>query len=126
MNDELGLADCTNVRTLKVFVECDPSDSIFTGFRKSEGFYENFSANLLESILKAVPSIAVVEFDAYSSVKRSGDMMSGLGQVVSKYHKSVAWGPERGWDHEGDQVWLDAILMHGSTQKLSKSVSVFG
>lgn len=124
MNDALGLKDCTNVRVLKVFVECDPSDAIFAGFRKSEGFYERFSADLLEAVLKEVPSIKVVEFDAYTSVARTGDMMSGLGEVVAKYDKVVAWGPERGWSKESDQVWLDAILMHGGGT-LSKSVAVF-
>lgn len=105
-------------------MECDPSDAIFAGFRKSEGFYERFSANLLEAVLKEVPSIKVVEFDAYTSVSRTGDMMSGLGAVVSKHEKIVAWGEERGWDKESDQVWLDAILMHGGG-RLSKSVAVF-
>ncbi len=113
-----------HVRTLKVFVECDPSDVLFQGFRKSEGFYEKFSADLLDGILKRVPSITVVEFDAYSSVMRNGDMMSGLGEAVSKYKKVVAWGPERGWDHEGDQVWLDALLMHGGFRKWSKNIAV--
>jgi hypothetical protein len=124
VNDALGLKDCTSVRTLKVFVECDPSDAIFAGFRKSEGFYERFSADLLEAVLKEVPSIKVVEFDAYTSVSRTGDMMSGLGAVVSKHEKIVAWGEERGWHKESDQVWLDAILMHGGG-RLSKSVAVF-
>src|SRR6266536_6016903 len=76
INDALGLADCINVRVLKVYVECDPSDGIFKGFRKCDGFYERFSAELLEGVLKEVPSIEVVEFDAYPAVKRTGDMMS--------------------------------------------------
>jgi len=108
-------------------VECDPSDAIFSGYRRGEGFYEQFSASLLEGILKEVPSIEVVEFDAYSSVKRSGDMMSGLGDVVAKYDKVVAWGPERGWKLESDQVWLDAVLMHhGSRKMVHKAIAVLG
>lgn len=125
INDALGLADCIRVRTLKVFVECDPSDAIFNGYRKHEGFYETFCADLLEEILKIVPSIEVVEFDGYSSVNRTGDMMSGLGEVVAKYDKVVAWGPERGWSLESDQIWLDAVLLHGGDQKLSKNIAVF-
>ncbi|EKD18160.1 hypothetical protein MBM_03932 [Drepanopeziza brunnea f. sp. 'multigermtubi' MB_m1] len=125
VNEQLGLRDCTNVRVLKVFVECDPSDAIFAGFRKSEGFYERFCKNLLEAVLRDVPSIQVVEFDAYSSVSRTGDMMSGLGEVVARNEKVVAWGAERGWDKESDRVWLDAILMHGGSGKLSKSIAVF-
>jgi hypothetical protein len=127
INDALGLADCTNVRALKVYVECDPSDGTFKGFRKCDGFYERFSAELLEGVLKEVPSIKVVEFDAYPAVKRTGDMMSGLGEVVAKHDKVVAWGPERGWDQESDKVWLDAVLLHGgSGNKLNKTVAVFG
>jgi hypothetical protein len=124
VNDALGLKDCMNVRVLKIFVECDPSDAIFKGFRRGDGFYERFSQNLLEDVLKEVPGIKVVEFDAWSSVKRSGDMIAGLGEVVSRFGKVVGWGPERGWDQELERVWLDAVLMHGGG-KLSKSVAVF-
>lgn len=122
VNDALGLADCTSVRVLRIFVECDPSDAIFKGFRKSEGFYEEFSASLLDEVMKKVPSIEIVEFDAYSSVKRSGDMMSGLEQVVAKYEgKSVEWGRERGWEKETEQIWLDALLIHAASQRLSRA-----
>lgn len=127
VNAALGLADCTSVRVLKVFVECDPSDAIFAGFRKSEGFYERFCGDLLEAVLRDVPSVQVVEFDAYSSVARTGDMMAGLGEVVARRGKVVAWGQERGWGQESEQVWLDAILMHGMAtgMGMSKNVAVF-
>lgn len=121
VNQALGLADCVNVRVLKVFVECDTSDPIYNGFRKGEGFYERFCAELLEAVLKEVPSIQVVEFDAWSAVKRNGDMISGLGEVVARFDKVVGWGPQRGWDQESDQVWLDALLLH-RPGKLTKSV----
>jgi len=124
INDGLGLQDCTSVRVLKVFVECDPSDGIFKGFRAGEGFYERFCQDLLEGVLKATPSIATVEFDAWTSVKRSGDMMQGLGKVVSSFGKIVGWGPERGWDKENDNIWLEAILKTGGAS-LSKSVAIF-
>jgi len=123
VNEGLGLKDCANVRVLKIFVECDPSDAIFKGFRRGDGFYERFSQNLLEGVLKEVPGIKMVEFDAWSSVKRTGDMISGLREVVLRFGKVVGWGPERGWDQQLDRVWLDAVLMHG-VSKLSKSVAV--
>lgn len=126
VNDALGLVDCVNVRVLKVFVECDPSDAIFKGFRMGEGAYERFSAGLLDGVLKAVPEIKVVEFDAYSSVKRTGDMMSGLERVAKKSGKIIGWGPERGWQQESDQAWLDAVLIHGAGKRLNKSVVIFG
>ena len=124
VNQALGLADCVNVRVLKVFVECDTSDEIYKGFRRSEGFYERFCAELLEAVLKEVPSVQVVELDAWSAVKRGGKMISGLGEVVSRFEKVVGWGPERGWDQESDQVWLDALLLHRKG-KLTKSAAVF-
>jgi len=126
VNDALGLADCTSVRVLKVFVECDPSDGIFKGFRMGEGAYERFSAALLDSVLQSVASVTVVEFDAYPSVKRTGDMMTGLGEVVAHHDKVVGWGPERGWDKDSDQLWLDAVLMNGLGKAFSKSVAIFG
>ena len=108
---------------LKVFVECDTSDAIYNGFRKSEGFYEGFCAELLEAVLTEVPSVQVVQFDAWPAVKRNGDMISGLGEVVAKFEKVVGWGPESGWDQESDQVWLDALLLH-RRGKITKSVAV--
>jgi hypothetical protein len=124
VNDGLGLKDCVSVRVLKVFVECDPSDVIFKGFRAGEGFYEKFAQALLEQVLQEVPNIQVVEFDAWNSVKRTGDMISGLGEVVAKHDKIVGWGPERGWQDEADHVCQSAVLLHGG-KKLSKSVAVF-
>lgn len=110
VNDALGLVDCTNVRVLKVFVECDPSDPIFQGFRASEGFYERFGAALLQGVLDGVPSIKVVEFDGYSSVQRTGDMIRGLLRVAVQHNKVIGWGPERGWKDEIDQTWYESIV----------------
>jgi len=106
VNDALGLAEFTNVRTLCVFVECDPSDGVFKGFRRSEGFYEEFSRTLLASLLEKLPCVNVVEFDGWSSVKKKGAMMSGLLETARTAGYLTAWGPERGWtdeDHEDDE-----------------------
>ncbi|KAL7902733.1 hypothetical protein HDV63DRAFT_169285 [Trichoderma sp. SZMC 28014] len=98
VNDALGLKDCINVHKLKVLVECDPSDNIFKGFRRSEGFYEKFSRQLLASVLEELPAVDAVEFDAWSSVKKSGAMMTGLFKVVTEREGlSIQWGPDRGW-----------------------------
>jgi hypothetical protein len=113
------------VRVLKIFVEIDPSDTIFDGYRKREGFYEGFSANLLEEVMKRIPSIEVVEFDAYTSVKRNGDMMSGLSEVVAKHEgKMVQWGPKRGWELENERIWRDALLVHAASQRIGKTVAL--
>ncbi|QSZ29559.1 hypothetical protein DSL72_004074 [Monilinia vaccinii-corymbosi] len=114
----LGLLDCTSVRVLNIFVECDPSDAIFKGFRAGDGFYEGFCQELLEGIFRDVKGIQTVKFDAFPGIKRSGDMMSGLREVVERHQKVVGWGPERGWGVEKsgegkERVWLDAVLVHG-------------
>ncbi|KAL1877955.1 hypothetical protein Daus18300_002309 [Diaporthe australafricana] len=105
ISDLLGLQDCTNVRRLSVYVEIDPSDGIFNGWRRSSGFYEAFSQNLLEGLLQGLPSLETVQFDANRSVKRAGDMMQGLLEVVADSELDVTWGPERGWtDNDDDEI----------------------
>ncbi|KEY64618.1 hypothetical protein S7711_02822 [Stachybotrys chartarum IBT 7711] len=117
VNSALGLHECINVQQLNVFVECDPSDGIFKGFRRFEGFYEEFSSQLLASVLKELPNVSIIEFDAWSSVKKRGDMMRGLLEVANQSGKLITWGPERGWtdttDAEDRNVDLAANFMQG-------------
>ncbi|KAF7546806.1 hypothetical protein G7046_g9194 [Stylonectria norvegica] len=102
VNPALGLAECVNVRRLKVFVECDPSDNAFKGFRRSEGFYEGFSRGLLSDALGELPGVTVVEFDAWSSVRKSGAMMHELMDAATQAGLQIEWGSERGWTHGSD------------------------
>lgn len=97
VNPALGLADCVNVRRLTVFVECDPGDNVFNGFRRADGFYETFSRHLLKNVLAELPQVEAVHFDAWSSVKKSGAMMQGLFDVALSSDRTIRWGPERGW-----------------------------
>lgn len=97
VNDALGLHNCVNVRRLTVFVECDPSDGIFKGFRREDNFYENFCKSLLEEILGELPQLEAVYFDAWSSVKKNGAMIRALAGVVVVNGRAIRWGPERGW-----------------------------
>ena len=113
VNRALSLADCVNVRKLTVFVECDPSDGVFNGFRRAEGFYEHFSSTLLHSVLEGMPFVDRVYFDAWSSVKKSGDMMRGLLQVALSQGMKICWGPERGWTDQDDNDVVDAT--HAAT-----------
>ncbi|RDW82732.1 hypothetical protein BP6252_03844 [Coleophoma cylindrospora] len=126
VNDALGLKDCKSVRVLNIFVECDPSDAIFKGFRQGDGFYETFSCGLLEGILKEVPSIEAVEFDAWTSVKKDGDMMIGLLETVVMNNKIVKWGPERGWDKvdERDELVDQSLARAGIGSVVSRSLAV--
>ncbi|KAI1867551.1 hypothetical protein JX265_007353 [Neoarthrinium moseri] len=102
VNDALGLRDCVNVRRLRVFVEIDPSNDVCKGFRRSEGFYEKFSRDLLTAVLAEMPWCQTVEFDANPSVKKAGAMMRGLIDVATGQSRRLAWGPEKGWD-DGDE-----------------------
>ncbi|KID96576.1 hypothetical protein MAJ_07512, partial [Metarhizium majus ARSEF 297] len=97
VNDALGLKDCSNLRKLTVYVECDPSDGIYEGFRRSDGFYEGFCRNLLGDVLGEIPRHVAIEFEGYPGVKKSGAMMRGLLEVAAQSKRKILWGPERGW-----------------------------
>lgn len=105
----LGLADCTSLRRLKIFVECDPSDSIFAGFRgkgATEDTYKLFCMGLLRGIMEQVPSLESVEIDAYPSVKREAPLVMSLRRTIEEGGKKMVWGPLRGWEKEGDEPGL--------------------
>lgn len=107
VNDSLGLQDMVRVRTLKVFVQCDPSHPVFDGFRKSRDFYTWYAGNLLREILQRLPGLVQVEFDGWPSVQKHGPLMSRLLLEVRTAGKKVLWGPERGWsdsDEDDDDV----------------------
>lgn len=87
----------TVMRTLKVFVGCDPSQPVFEGFRISKEFYTEFSGRLMRQILERLPNLAWVEFDAYPSVSKKGSLMTRLMKEARQANKEIHWGPERGW-----------------------------
>lgn len=97
INQGLGLHDMHLTRTLKVFVQCDPSHPVFEGFRISKDFYTNFCGNLLHDVLGRLPALVQVEFDAWPSVDRNGPLMARLLAETRRAHKKILWGPERGW-----------------------------
>ena len=72
------------VRTVQVFVECDPSHDIFNGFRIDRDFFTGFSKGLLEGILQRLPSVMQVEFDGWPSVMREGPLVKSLLGVARK------------------------------------------
>lgn len=117
VNPALGLSDCINVRRLTVFVECDPSDNVFKGFRKADGFYEKFSQQLLDDVLGQLPLLDRVHFDAWSSVKKSGAMIGGLLEVATARGKRICWGPEREWnDHDELRTVMEPALLSSLIQ----------
>lgn len=106
----VGLADCVNVRRLCVYIEIDPSDNIFNGWRKNNGFYETFCQNLLDDVLKGLPNADRVQFDAHDSVKKAGDMTQGLLEIAITNNRTICWGPKRGWTDEEELVPEEAAL----------------
>ena len=70
------------VRTVKVFVECDPSHDIFNGFRIDRDFFTGFSRGLLEDVLQRLSSVVMVEFDGWPSVMREGPLVKSLVEVA--------------------------------------------
>ncbi|KLU85924.1 hypothetical protein MAPG_04943 [Magnaporthiopsis poae ATCC 64411] len=110
VNPALGLRDCVAARRLKVFVEFDPGHPVFSEWRHSDGFYEAFCRNLLDGVLKDTPSLDVVEFDSFPSIKLSGDMMQGLLSTALAHGKQIAFGPARGWKSihdDADEPYAD-------------------
>jgi hypothetical protein len=101
---ELGLADCANLRRLRVFIEIDPSERTFDGFRgknATEDTYLRFCLGLLDGVFAQCPGLHEVEFDAYPAVGRDAPLLTGLVARVAERGRRVAWGPLRGWDDEG-------------------------
>ena len=98
-----------SLRKLKIFVECDPSDDVFTGFRgknATEETYKFFCVNLLLGIIAQVPSLEAVEIDAYPGVKKEAPLVLALRRTVEEHRKKLLWGPLRGWEKEGDEPGL--------------------
>jgi len=117
VNPALGLRECVNVRRLTVFVECDPSDKAFKGFRKSDGFYEAFSRTLFGEVLAEMPLVDRVHFDAWTSVKKDGAMMTGLLDVAEARGRTICWGPERQWDQKEEEL---------TTEQLHAAIALLG
>jgi len=97
VNKRLGLEDAISVRTLKVFVECDPSHDCFRGFRMDEPSFTDFAKSLLRQIISSILSLEVILFDGYPSVSKSDPLMSGLLQEAKAGKKRITWGSERAW-----------------------------
>ncbi|KAK3643581.1 hypothetical protein LTR56_010091 [Elasticomyces elasticus] len=100
ITDSLGLRDCISLKVLRIFVELDPSDSIFTGFRgreATEDTYKWFCIDLLRGIVEQVPRLETVEIDAFPSVKKDAPLIIGLRREVEQAGLRLTWGPLRGW-----------------------------
>lgn len=105
----LGLANCKNLRTLKMFIECDPSDNVFAGFRgkgATEDTYRWFCLDLLRGIIEQVPSLETVEIDAFPGVKKDAPLVLTIKRAAEDSGKRLTWGPLRGWEKGADEPGL--------------------
>ena len=89
MNHKLKLEKCHNVRVLKLFVECDPSQPSFKGFRISETFFTDFASELLKECLNRLPALEVVSFETFPSVEWDGDLMRCLQDEARRAGKRI-------------------------------------
>lgn len=126
---ELGLVECTSLRILRVFVECDPSEQVFAGFRgrnATEDTYKDFCLDLLAGIYDRVPSLAVVELDAYPAVKKNSPMIMALQRQVRQYGKVLHWGPLRGWTKGIDEPGLIGLEQFMTNMDISDTIRLVG
>ncbi|GAB7344740.1 hypothetical protein MBLNU457_3210t1 [Dothideomycetes sp. NU457] len=101
----LGLDDLTSARILKVFIEVDPSEQIFNGFRgkdKDETWYIFWCVRLLAGILEQVPSIKTVELDAFPGIARDAPIIIAISSEIERSKRKLVWGPLRGWNEKAD------------------------
>ncbi|KAI4249783.1 MAG: hypothetical protein L6R40_000572 [Gallowayella cf. fulva] len=115
VSERLGLERCKSVRTLRVFVEVDPSSAVFNGFRIDRCFYTNFCGSLLARVMEHLPVLETVEYDAYPSVDRDGSLMTRLLEETKSGGKKIAWGRERDWgDSLADKLELARVKAQGA------------
>lgn len=96
MDDRLGLEEMVAVRTLTVFVQCDPSHDVFNGFRIDRDFFTDFSGSLLEDVLQRLPSVIRVELQGWPTVKKEGPLVKRVLEVARNAGLRVSdFGGER-------------------------------
>ncbi|MCJ1476245.1 hypothetical protein MMC13_004911 [Lambiella insularis] len=95
VTDTLGLKDADGVRLLKVFVEIDPSQPVFIGFRIGKNFYTNFAGSLLRQVIYDLPRLEEIQFDKYPSVSPEGQLVTRLMNEAKAGGKRVTWAAEK-------------------------------
>lgn len=104
----LGLEDATAIRVLRVFVECDPSHSLYDGFRRSKDFYTMYAGGLLKEVVARLPSLREVQFDGYPSVSLNAPLMQKLAHEALLGRKKVVWKPGQKGDEDEPASKKDA------------------
>ncbi|KAK6424498.1 hypothetical protein LTR95_016392 [Oleoguttula sp. CCFEE 5521] len=130
-DESLGLRDCINVRTLKVFVEVDPSEPHFEGFRgknSTKDTYKWFCLDLLQGIMRQVPSLRTVEVDIVEGMKGDAPVAVALCRAATNAGKVLAKGPTlratQRKIEEAAQATLRQLLSDISLDETPKMVEV--
>lgn len=119
VDGRLGLADLGKMRTLKIFVECDPSSHpAFDGYGNGENWYTEFSVALARSLITQAPSVAEVEFDGYPGVPPSAPLVQGLLKEVKTHNKRITGSKERGWDKIVEVDVVPVVALESMMRKL--------
>jgi hypothetical protein len=85
------------LKTLKVFVEVDPSEPMFEKYRISRDFYTDFAGELLQDVIKAIPQLKTVEIGGYEFVNLRGPLVTRIRRVVEEMERKLLWSVEDGW-----------------------------
>ncbi|QIW98454.1 hypothetical protein AMS68_003972 [Peltaster fructicola] len=127
---ELGLVECTSLRLLRIFIELDPSEQVFAGFRgqnATENTYKEFCLEILAGIYDRVPSISTVEIDAFPAIRKDSPMVVAIRRQIKQYGKAFVWGPLRGWTKNNDEpglLGLESIMANLDISDTSRLVDV--
>ena len=74
-----------------MFVEVDPSQAMYKGYRRSETFYTLFSGRLFERVCGRLAALEEVRLDGFSSVSSTGLLVQVLVDVAQGKNKRVVW-----------------------------------
>jgi hypothetical protein len=97
VNKQLGLKDLTSLKRLEVYIEIDPSSSVFKGFRTSKAFYTDFAGNLMKEVLVALPVLEEVQFDGYSGAALEDPLLARVIAETKIAGKEISFG--KSWSH---------------------------
>jgi len=89
------LARLSAVKTLRVFVELDPSLPMFEKYRVSFDFYTDFCGSLFRDVLSTMPQLKVIELDGNPGVDTTGPLVSRLLAEAEAKGKTCIIGPTK-------------------------------
>ncbi len=86
------MKDLTSLKRLDVYIEIDPSSTIFKGFRQSETAYTEFASALFKKTIAMLPVLEEVRFAGYSDVSLGDSLLAELIADTKQAGKTVSFG----------------------------------